>query len=157
MSRAVKSQCQLSDDEFASVLRLFTETPRLTIQEVEERLGCAVNRARELLIVVADICDVEKRRGGRINVWALSPDAEARIAARHVAQRQRLERRRLSPRLAAVQRLAAHVSSTWQGTSAAPHHYPTDGMGRVIGYTGPTAADRRWSLTDDADLGAASG
>jgi hypothetical protein len=136
-ARTHRGSPQLTDAEFADAIRMLTDTDGVTVGEGAALLGMSRDRMRVLLNVVAAHTRDTMNKGKAIAVWTLVPDVEERIAARHELQRQRLTTRNLAHAVAVrAGRLAPSVP-TWEGRSGLPHHFTTDGMGRVVAYVGP--------------------
>lgn len=139
--RTHRGEPQFSDGDFADILRLLTDTGGATIGEAADALNMSRDRMRILVNVVGRHTGHRYNKGKAIAVWTLAPDAEARIAARQAVQLDRLTRRNLAHSVAVrAGRLAPSVP-VWEGRSGQPHHFQTDGMGRVVAYVGPGFAD----------------
>jgi hypothetical protein len=80
-------------------------------------------------------------KGKAITVWTLARDYEDRIVLRHRLQASRLQARNQAHRMARQFSTLAKGQAVWDGSSASPHHYQTDGMGRVVAYVGPMLAE----------------
>jgi hypothetical protein len=140
-TRVHRSQPQLTDAEFADAIRLLTDVGESTIGDAADALSMSRDRMRILISVVGMPARTIRVRGRNISLFTLSPDAEMRIVARHALQAARLEKRNVAHSVAVrAGRLAPSVP-VWEGRSGQPHHFTTDGMGRVIAYEGPGLAD----------------
>jgi hypothetical protein len=144
MNGREKSTCQFTDLEFDRVRIVLQSMGRVVIADVEAVLGITAYRARELLGVVARTVGTRKTRGSPISVWEIREDVEEKITARKAMQAKRIEKRNTAHKKSVemAQERERKVGPTWEGRSAAPTHFDTDGMGRVIAYRGPIQTSR---------------
>jgi hypothetical protein len=110
-------------------------------------------RAGDLLRLICDktAATGTARAKGAMDVWTLKPDgpaiAEALVAINAARPRPGTYLRATAVRRKQPARANAPADTYPRGDA---HYFPTDGMGRIIGYTGPARVDdARWALDDE--------
>ena len=129
------------------VRAMFAAQSPLTLLAVELELQIGAHKARDLLQVMAEPVGVIKRRGGRMNLWALKANVTECVDARLAWEESKSKGRHL---IGTRAQPIALEGPTWPSGDST--HFDVDGLGRIHYVGCERAPDTRWMLVERETL-----